>query len=88
MNDNKNLFKLIEEKNFEYKTLINKLNVNENAIINLANIKTDGEKNYIFLNILIVWISDLLNENIQLIFKTIVASWLSQTKNLEKKLIF
>ena len=32
--------------------LINKLNENENVINNLANIKTDGEKNYIILNIL------------------------------------
>jgi hypothetical protein len=40
MNDNNNLFKSIEDKKFEYGTLINKMNSNENAINQLTNIKT------------------------------------------------
>ena len=39
----------------------------------------------LFRHFNMIWITDLSNESMQLIFKTIVSSWLSQTKNLEKE---
>ena len=39
----------------------------------------------LFRHFNMIWITDLSNESMQLIFKTIVSSWLSNTKNLEKE---